>query len=154
MQITTKRRLEELNGEARPNIIARTGGHIVYMPARPAFALLDFDTKGMPEPVADQLQELGGYWPALVSVLPELARVARVVRRSTSAGLFRSDTEERLPGSNGLHVYLAVRNGADIERFLNTLHKRCWLAGLGWMTLGSGGHPNLAHVYRRKVERL
>ena len=39
---------------ARPDLIARTGANIVYH--GPAFALLDFDTKGMPASVAAELQ--------------------------------------------------------------------------------------------------
>src|SRR5262249_4632971 len=41
-------------------------------------------------------------------------------RRSTSAGLFRADTGQKLPGSSGLHVYLSVQDGADVERFLRS----------------------------------
>jgi hypothetical protein len=32
-----------------------------------------------------------------------------------------------------------VKNGADIERFLRTLHERCWLCGFGWKRVGAGG---------------
>src|SRR5215831_1832266 len=52
--ITTKRELDQLNDKARPGLIARTGGHILYQPGRPALALLDFDTKGMPPSVAQK----------------------------------------------------------------------------------------------------
>ena len=126
-------------GDARPDVIARTGNAIIYRHASPAFALLDFDTKGMPPHVATELKRLGGFWKALISVLPSLDNAARLVRRSTSSGLSRSDTGEDLPGSDGLHVYVEVRDGADIERFLRVFHARCWLAGLGWMMLGVAG---------------
>ena len=43
VEVTTRQRV---NGVARPDIIARTGSNIVYH--GPAFALLDFDSKGMP----------------------------------------------------------------------------------------------------------
>ena len=62
-------------------------------------------------------------------MLPALSDVARVTRRSTSAGLSRSDTGEALPGSDGVHVYVEEKDGADSERFLKALHERCWLAG-------------------------
>jgi len=38
-----------------------------------------------------------------------------------------------------LHIYLHAQDGADIERFLKTLHERCWLAGYGWHMVGAGG---------------
>jgi hypothetical protein len=134
VKVTTKRKL---NGDA--NFIARTQEYILYQPGEPTFALVDFDTKGIPPSVAAKIAELGGCWPALVSVLPALANVARIERKSTSAGLYRADTREKLPGSGGEHVYLAVSDGSDSERFLKALHARCWLAGLGWMMVGAGG---------------
>jgi hypothetical protein len=136
VDVTTKRKL---NGAERPNIIARTPDYLVYQPGKSAVALIDYDTKGMPATVAATIEERGGLWPALVSALPTLSGVARVERRSTSAGLYRTDTRQLLPGSGGLHVFLVVEDGADAERFLNTLHARCWLAGLAWMMVGAGG---------------
>ena len=52
VEVTTKKTL--VNGAARPDIIARTGANIVYH--GPAFALLDFDSKGMPAAVAAELK--------------------------------------------------------------------------------------------------
>jgi hypothetical protein len=76
---------------------------------------------------------------ALVSVLPALAGVARVERKSTSAGLYRADTGDPIAGSDGLHVYLLVQDGTDGERFLKVLHARAWLSGFGWIVVGTGG---------------
>ena len=146
VEVTTKNRL--VNGVARPDVIARTGDNIVYH--GPAFALLDFDTKGMPADVAGELKRHGGFWGALLTVLPALGDVARVVRRSTSAGLSRSDTGEPLPGSDGMHVYMAAKDGGDSERFLRALHDRCWLAGLGWMMVSTSG----ALLERSIVDRM
>ena len=153
VEVATKKTL--VNGVARPDVIARTGANIVYH--GPAFALLDFDTKGMPAGVAAELQRLGGFWPALVTVLPALGDVARVTRRSTSAGLSRSDTGAALPGSDGIHIYVAAKDGADSERFLRALHERCWLAGLGWYLISASGAPLERSIVDRMVggpERL
>jgi hypothetical protein len=128
---------DKLNGET--GVVARTQEYFVFRPATRAMALVDFDKKGMPAAVEARLAELGGLWAALVSVIPALATAARVLRPSTSAGLFRADTEERLSHSGGVHAFIAVEDGTDIERFLKTLHARCWLAGLGWMMVGAGG---------------
>ena len=137
--ITTARKLSEPNGSATPDLIARTAGEIVYKPGQTALALIDIDTKGMPTGVRDRIEGLGGFWPALVSVLPELAGAGRVTRPSTSTGIHNRETGERYPGSQGLHIYIAVTDGEDVERFLKTLHVRCWLAGLGWYMLGRTG---------------
>jgi hypothetical protein len=157
VEVVPKRTLHEANGSARADAIARTASNIIYCPQSPAFALADFDTKGMPANVAARLDERGGFWPALESVIPEMAATGRVLRRSTSAGLYRADTGEKFAGSNGMHVFLAVQNGADIDRFLKTLHDRCWLAGFGWMIVGAGGQLLERSVVDRVVgspERL
>ncbi len=139
VEILTARRLAEVNGSTPPFAISRTAGHIGYIPESPALALLDFDTKGMPQVVRDRLDAHGGFWPALVTVAPELAHAARVVRLSTSSGIVRGDTGEVMKGSDGQHVFLHIKDGGDAERFLKTLHDRCWLHGLGWMMVGAGG---------------
>ena len=68
VRIVAKNRL---NGAAHPDVIARNGDAIAYRAGLPAFALLDFDTKGMPAEIAARLEATGGYWPALLTVLPE-----------------------------------------------------------------------------------
>ena len=132
----------------RPDVIARTGSNIIYH--GPAFALLDYDSKGMPTAVAVEIKRAGGFWGALLTVLPALKDTAHVMRRSTSAGLSRADTGEALPGSDGVHVYVAAKDGADSERFLRALHDRCWLAGLGWMMVSTSG----ALLERSIVDRM
>ena len=155
VEVVTKAKLP--NGVAQPDLIARTGANIIYREGQPAFALLDFDTKGMPPDVAAELKRFGGFREALLSVLPALSSVARVTRLSTSAGLLRSDTGERLPGSDGLHAYQLVQDGTDVERFLRALLDRCWLAGFGWMMVGAAGQLLERSIIDRMVggpERL
>jgi hypothetical protein len=135
VEIVTKRKL---NG-ATPGIITRSTEFLVYAPGQPAFALCDFDRKGMPASVAARLDELGGFWPALSSVIPDLADAAHLIRSSTSAGLFNTGTGQKFSGSGGLHLYISVADGTDIERFLSDLHSRCWLAGFGWLMVGAAG---------------
>jgi hypothetical protein len=138
VRITTKGKLAKVNGAATADLITRTSANIMYR-KQPAFALFDHDTKGMPASVARRIADLGGFWAALVSVLPELELVARVERKSTSSGIFREDTGEKFPDSAGVHVYVQVRDATDIPRFLKALHDRCWLHGLGWKMVGAGG---------------
>ena len=83
-------------------------------------------------------------------MLPVLDGVARLTRSSTSAGLSRSDTGAVIAGSNGVHVYPVVKDGADIERFLRALHDRCWLKGLGWFVVSRSG----ALLNRSLVDRM
>jgi hypothetical protein len=133
-EVVTKRRMNSAAG-----MIARSNEFFAYREGAPAWALLDFDKKGMPEPMVHRLDAMGGVWAALTSIIPEFADVACVERQSTSTGLYRTDTGEQFPGSGGRHFYVTVKDGADIERFLKTLHERCWLKGFGWMMVGAGG---------------
>ena len=136
VEVVTKR---QLNGDTNPLVVARTREFFTYRPGQSALALIDYDTKGMPPSVAARIAELGGLWPALLTVIPELAGVKRLERNSTSAGLFRADTGQKLTNTGGKHVFLAVQDGNDVERFLETLHERCWLAGFGWIMIGRSG---------------
>ncbi|MBM3491867.1 MAG: hypothetical protein FJX68_15785, partial [Alphaproteobacteria bacterium] len=134
VMVTVSHRLKD-----NPGAIARSREFIDYQAGAPAWALIDFDTKGMPVAVAAGIEAAGGMWPALLRVAPGLQRATRVSRASTSAGLYRKDTGEQLPGSGGQHHYLLVKDGGDIERFLRDLHDRCWLHGLGWHLIGGAG---------------
>jgi hypothetical protein len=123
----------------RTGVIARSKDYLCYSSGKPALMLLDHDAKAMPVEVEQEVKRLGGFWPALVSVIPDLAHAARVLRRSTSAGLYDGRTKERLAGSGGWHVYIEAASGADIERALKTLHERLWLNGLGYYIVGAIG---------------
>ncbi len=141
VRVVTQGQLARLNGTTpQPaGTIARTSTYISYEPGRPALALIDVDCKGMPDTVETRIKQAGGFWKAFVSVLPEMETTGRIVRRSTSTGISRTDTGEALPGSDGLHIYLHVQDGGDVERFLETLHERAWLAGFGWHMVGVAG---------------
>lgn len=120
--------------------ISRTREHIGFAAGEPAFALLDFDRKGMPEEVDTILSSHESVWGALVNMVPEIAEAARIRRVSTSSGLSDLRTGDAVGReSGGEHIYLLVRDGSDIERFLKDLHARCWLNHLGWFLLGATG---------------
>jgi hypothetical protein len=132
--ITTDNKLKE-----NPGVIARTRDFIDYIPGSSGWALIDYDTKGMPPHVVATIEAVGGMWNALLTVAPGLQRAARVSRASTSAGLFRTDTGEQFAAIGGAHHYVLAKDAGDIERFLRDLHDRCWLHGLGWHLIGSAG---------------
>jgi hypothetical protein len=149
IQIVTKgNKLKKFRDAA--HIIARTAEFIIYRPRQPAFVLFDLDLKGIPPEVAARVTD---FWEALVSVLPGLRGAARIVRRSTSAGLRRSDTGEEFADSGGMHIFIIALDGTDIERFLKAVHDRCWLAGMGWYIVGAAGQLLDRSVIDRMVGR-
>jgi hypothetical protein len=139
VRIMTKTAAAKLNGSLPPNTITRTAEAIDYTPGEAAVALIDFDQKGMPADVRARVASAGGCEGVLTTIVPELATGGRVVRTSTSAGIYRTDTGATMPGSGGLHILPLVQDGSDIERFLRTLHERCWAAGCGWYIVGAAG---------------
>lgn len=127
----------KLNGAART--IARTRDYVEFQIGAEGIALLDTDLKGTPDEVAHRVKECDGVWGALTKVLPELVGTARVERPSTSSCLRNTETGETYPSSGGRHIYIAVRDAADISRFLSDLHDRLWLAGFGFGIVSRAG---------------
>jgi hypothetical protein len=157
VEVVTKHKLAAINGTPRPDLIARSREAIFYVSGHPVFVLLDHDPKGMSPEIARRMKANGGFWQTMVSVFPELRKIARLGRRSTSAGIARKDTGEQLPGSGGVHLYLVIKDGADAIRFLTTLHERLWLAGYGWCVVSKSGQLLERSIVDRMVgapERL
>jgi hypothetical protein len=138
VEITTKSRLNDAQ-QGTSKLISRTREYIDYLPGAPALLLVDVDTKGMPDEVRARIKARLGVTAALASVVPELGHCGCVVRRSTSTGLSNADTGEQYAGSEGLHIFALVADGADIPRALQVWHDRCWLAGFGWSMVGAAG---------------
>jgi hypothetical protein len=154
VSVVTKRQLRE---GTDTTAISRSRDYIEYRQGAPGFALLDFDTKGMPDDVKRRLAGAGGFRAVIKTLIPSLEGVATVERASTSSGLYRTDTGAELPGSSGIHLYVWVRDVADSARFLKALHARAWLAGFGWYMVGAAGHLLERSIVDRMVgqpERL
>ncbi|MEK4034040.1 primase-helicase family protein [Methylocystis sp. IM3] len=131
---------------------ARSKESISYREGEPAFALLDHDTKEMPDAVRERLDALGGLHGALDHICPELRQAGYICRKSTSSGVYIKKTDEK-PGKkfqkDGEHIYLLVRDGSDTKRLLDTLHTRAWANGLGWHMLSKNG----SYLSRSIVDR-
>jgi hypothetical protein len=156
-RVVTKEKLRLLNGTQPPDLIARSLEFLRYDPGASAFVLLDYDSKGMPGVLRKRIADLGGFRRVLATVLMGLEKIESVERASTSAGLVRTDINIPLSGSDGVHLYILVKDGSDAVRFLKALHEKCWLAGYGWMMVGEGGQLLERSIVDRMVggpERL
>ena len=129
----------EKNADPANGVYSRTKKYLAFRKGEPSPVLVDYDQKAMPAAVRTRIEALGGFEAALASILPGYNELARVVRASTSAGLYHSETNEPFPASGGKHVYLFATDGADSKRFLEDLQKRAWLAGLGWIMVAARG---------------
>src|SRR5215207_913678 len=139
-RLVSKRRLPDYADQADDALpaITRTLDSFAFAEG-PGWALVDHDCKGMPPAVASRLAALGGPEGALRTLVPGFDDAARVTRASTSSGLSHAETGEEFPGSGGRHDYILLAEQADARRFLEALHKRAWLAGLGWFMVGTAG---------------
>jgi hypothetical protein len=119
VRVVTQNQLRHLNGTKPPpaNTICRTSDYILYEAERPALALIDVDTKGMPDTVRTRIKEAGGFWEALVSVVPAMETTGRIVRRSTSTGIIRTDTERRSPDRTGCTSICTFKTAATSSDF-------------------------------------
>ena len=138
-ECATIRLVKDREADPAQGLYGRTLSTFRFRPGEPAAVLLDFDRKGMPQAVADRLDAVGGFAGAIAALLPDLSGYARVIRASTSAGLYNQETGERYPAGGGLHLYLLARDGADSPRFLRDLQARAWLAGFGWIMVAGRG---------------
>ena len=124
---------EKLNGST--GVIARDRDHLpLYEEGCVQIVLLDYDTHDKPAKIV-----VKDFWRVLLKVCPALRNAERVTRASTSAGLYRTDTGEDIPGSSGMHVYIWAEDGSDVERFLTALFERSWLLGYGWIMIAENG---------------
>ena len=132
-------------GKLQPGEYTRARANVVHLPGEPGLALLDFDRGGMPQEVKDRLDALGGFESAIMSVVPELAQTARLLRPSTSAGIRNIKTGE-VYGAGGYHLYVLLADATDSEYFLKLVQQHCWLHGLGWMTLSKVGSISIKSI--------
>ncbi len=122
--------------QVSPGKIARTLEYFEY-PSAPGWLLLDFDLKGMPEPVATRIECLGGGLAALEELWPELRHAARVFKPSSSAGVY---IEGHNPlKARGFHLFVLVRDVARSAALLRRLEQRAWEIGLAWHMLATNG---------------
>ena len=80
---------------------------------------------------SDDLSEAEGnvaICDALADACPAIADTVVVQAPSTSSNILTSDGVV-LRGLKGVHTYIVVKNGRDIPRALEALHKRLWLKG-------------------------
>ena len=65
-------------------------------------------------------------------------RGARVARQHQQRPI-PEDTRELIADAGGLHTYVLVKDGSDVNQFLHAVHDQCWLHGLGWHVIGGSG---------------
>ena len=146
IQLVTKGRLA-----SEPGAIARTKDEFVFQAGEPAVILFDRDGSDGETMTIDRA--LG----VLRAVIPNFDSLAYVATHSSSSHIYDRATGEALRGAGNSHIYLVVRDGADIDRFKKTIEGRLWLAGFGRPFVDKSGGYHARAVFDMSVfqpERL
>ena len=120
---------KQMQVNAQPDCITRSKSNFSYPEGKAGVLLLDNDS-GM-----DNLQIIS----VIESIVPGFDKAAKIIKPSVSAELIRKSTGEALPGKNNAHIYVLVKNAADIPRFGKVLHKRLIFAGYGRVEFSKDG---------------
>lgn len=99
--------------------------------------LLDHDTKTMPEDVAERVAEYGGGLAAITHIWPELKSAARIVKPSSSGGVYIEGEDPA--AATGFHLFTLVSDVAKSREYLDILMARAWEAGLAWFAVSKSG---------------
>jgi hypothetical protein len=126
VEISTK-----ANARPEEGVLARSKEYFQYL-SKPGIMMLDHDPSRYgktftPEQLLDVLSEIA----------PDLAQSSHLIRGSVSSGVH---LQGQSPGKGkGFHIYLPVKNAADIPRAGKALFNRLWLQGHGFVTLSTCG---------------
>ena len=101
------------------------------------WGLLDIDTKDLPSSVYANLTG-EDIVADIFRIVPELDETAYLIRPSSSAGIIKPDGTARR--ATGNHVFIRLEYAPHLPQLLQTMHDRCWLAGLGYIRLSKAGH--------------
>jgi len=115
--------------------ISRTKSHIRFRPSEPAFMLWDLDQSRDNAVYADAKAGKGYQPERLMEIVadffPQIRHASWLMRPSTSAGIYDRSGKLLKGEGTGFHIYLPVRDGCDIPRFIEVMGKRLILAGYG-----------------------
>lgn len=139
LPVVSKREFDKPFVDHAVGTITRSMDFLQFVPGESGLLLLDIDLKGAPTDLIQRIDDLGGAWAMLCSVVPELSQVAHAIRASTSAGLINTESGASYPTSRGQHIYIPVSDSADIPRALEVIFYRLWIAGFGWIFISKSG---------------
>ncbi len=121
-----------VKGKEKPeyNIIARSQENFEYIGA--GVVMIDHDPSDYGKRYSPD-ETLA----AIISVHPEIAQAARIVRGSVSAGVHLDGEAPRT--DKGFHIYMPVSDTTGLEEYGKIITQRLWLAGHGFIALAKNG---------------
>lgn len=114
--------------------IARSNQYFEFNPDGPGVLMIDYDPKSGEEPRSPEV-----VIEHLRSGVPELRNVKMLWLPSASSDIYNNETGEKMAGIKGQRLYIIVDRASDIPSFGKIIFKRLWLAGHGYVKIGSCG---------------
>jgi len=125
------------------DVISRTKKHIRFRSNEPAFMLFDHDHSRDNAVFADA-KAGKGYRPEILmeivaDLFPPIRHASWLMRPSTSACIYDQSGNLLKGEGSGFHIYLPVKDGSDIPRFIEVMGKRLIQAGYGRIEFSRSG---------------
>lgn len=95
-----------------------------------SLVMFDFDDDSSSPFKIDSPQD---FIDALSKVIPDFDKISYVRSYSSSSAVYDSKTGQILKPASGFHIWMAVKDGTDLQRFGAALEKRLWLSGYGYI---------------------
>lgn len=117
--------------------LTRTKDDLDFFPGQ-GYALLDFDDKDLPEEQRARISKTGGAEEVIYGLHPELRSIDRMIRPSSSAGLFIPNSNRPALGG-GFHMFVRLCHGAYAPRLLEAIKQHSCSAGFGYVAFSKSG---------------
>lgn len=102
------------------------------------YALLDYDDKDLQVDLRDRIISEGGAEEVICQLYPELRQADRLIRPSSSAGVYICG-QEQAPHGCGFHMLVRLESAKDAPRLIEALRVRCWDEGFGYVAISKSG---------------
>ena len=141
-----KHELEDIS----TNKVSRTKKDFAYRGGE-GFIHLDYDPSTDYELNDGEALSMDELLNTLYEVIPDLKDVPHLWKTSSSSCIESTETMEELRGISGQHVLVHVKDTKDIERSVDVIFKRLWLAGHGYIFVDKTGGMHARTIIDRVV---
>ena len=120
--------------EDPPRQLSRSKKHLGYPQDSACLAMFDHDPKPGQKPLSVEK-----FISAIIEVAPDFADYPTWHTPSTSACIYDLKGNQLKSESDGFHLYFPYTNPDTLKSFTDTLFKRLWLAGHGYIFISKSG---------------
>jgi hypothetical protein len=120
--------------EIPPYQLSRSKKHLAYPQDTACLAMFDHDPKPGQKSLSPE-----EFIDIIIKEVPDFAKLPTWHTPSTSSCISDLEGKQLTGEGNGFHLYFPFENSADLIPFADTLFKRLWLAGHGYIFISRAG---------------